>query len=107
MTHLISFAGYACITLAVAAFGVGMKAAQLWYLASVIQPDPGWPKEPVMGLPFEPVDPIQSQQGWTVAILEASRKSAALNAQAAKWTAWAVGLGSVAAVLGAVASIAN
>ena len=77
------------------------------YLASVIQPDPGWPKEPVMGLPFEPVEPIQSQQGWTVAILEALGKSAAFNAQAAKWTAWAVGLSSVSAVLGAVGSIAH
>ena len=107
MAHLISVASYGCIAFAVAVFGVGMRAARLWYLASVIQPDPGWPKEPVMGLPFEPVEPIQSQQGWTVAILEALGKSAAFNAQAAKWTAWAVGLSSVSAVLGAVGSIAH
>jgi hypothetical protein len=107
MAHLISVASYGCIAFAVAVFGVGMRAARLWYLASVIQPDPGWPEEPVMGLPFEPVEPILSQQGWTVAILEALSKSAAFNARAAKWTAWAVGLSSVSAILGALSSISN
>ena len=107
MTRLTSLAEYGCITLAVAAFAVGMRAARIWYLTSTIQPDPEWPREPVMGLPFEPVEPTLSQQGWTVAILVALSKSAVLNARAAKWTAWAVVLGSLSAVLGALGSMAN
>jgi hypothetical protein len=105
--HMTSFASYGSIGFAIATFAVGVRAARLWYLASVIQPDPEWPREPVMGLPLEPVEPTQSQQGWTMAILEALSKSAAFNARAAKWTAWAVGLGSVSAILGALGSIAS
>jgi hypothetical protein len=107
MMHMTSFAGYGSIAFAVATFVVGVKAARLWYLASIIRPDPEWPREPVRGLPLEPVEPVQSQQGWTVAILEALSKSAAFNARAAKWTAWTVGLGSVSAILGALGSIAS
>ena len=105
MSYLIAHAGYACIAFALAAFIVGLRAARLWYSAGRINPDPCWQKEPVTGLPFEPVDPTLSQMGWTSAILTAMDKSAALNARAAKWTAWAVLLSSVAAVLGALGSI--
>ena len=78
---------------AAGAAGAGWRAVRLWRDASRVQPDPGWTFERP-----EPVIPQLSQMAWTGAILEAGRKSGALNSDAAWWTAAAVILAAAQSV---------
>jgi hypothetical protein len=88
------------LALAVAAFATGMRAAWLWYQASLVVPDPNWPKDYATGMPFQPPDPALAQMGWTAALLGANQNSAALNARAAWWTAITVCLTAISAIVG-------
>ena len=57
--------------------------------------------QPVWGpTGWEPVDPQQSQAGWTAGILTAGNESAVLNAHAALWTGAAVALTVVQSIAG-------
>jgi hypothetical protein len=89
------------IVLALAAAVTGFRAAWHWYNSSRVYIDPGW-SGPAGPGPSEPVDPELQQSGWAVAILEAFEKASALNRKAALWTAWAVGLGALASIFGAL-----
>lgn len=96
------------IVMALAALYVGIRAALIWKNASAVPTDPGWRTGPPIGesdtlRPSEPLDPVQAQMDWIVAIMEANAKSAALNRRAAIWTAWAVGLSVASSVLGVLA----
>ena len=96
------------ILLAIAALGSGLLAAYYWFKASNIETDPGWRSGPPQSAadpfkPIEPVDPSRSQEGWTMAIMNANRASSALNQKAAIWTATAVVLSALSSVFGALA----
>ena len=69
------------ITLAILTLICGLRAAQLWKKSSEVVTEPEG---------FEPVDKTLRQMWWQSAIMKASEKSAALNKQAARWTAAAV-----------------
>lgn len=78
----------------VAAVVAGFIAARLWYKSAQISNDP------FMG-GVESGDPLIAQGQWIGAILRDSMDVAKLNRKAARMTAWSVGLGAVATVLGA------
>lgn len=84
---------------ALGAVVTGLRAVWLWREASRVQIDPGWSFERP-----EPVIHELRQITWTAAIIEASQKSGAQNAKAAKWTAWAVGCTALQSVAGFLAS---
>jgi hypothetical protein len=87
----------ATIMLAILAGGVGLRAAQLWFFASRVQPIPMWAELNTM----EPLDHVQAQSHWIGGLLKASTESSELNKRAALWTAWAVGLGALGSIAGA------
>ena len=73
------------LTLAVAAFGSGARAARLWWQGSRVPIDPTWAES------FRPVDPIQAEEGWLTGMLQAIQTSGGLNARAAVLSAVSVG----------------
>ena len=83
------------IILAIATLGTGLRAAQLWYRSSVTVPVPTWAENG-----FEPVDPLQSQMGTLVGLIECGAKAAALNSSAARWTAVSAALGTITTIAG-------
>ena len=96
------------IALAISSLVVGLLAARYWYKSSQVPPDPGWssgdPQDPDDAQrPMEPVDRVQANEDWIVAVLDASQKSADLNKKAAILTAWAVVLGGLSAVVDSLA----
>lgn len=74
-----------------------LRSAWLWYASSKVQIVPLWEKlgqmEPVGG----------SDTHWTIGILEAAQKSAAINGSAARWTGAAAVFGAAATLIGALA----
>ncbi len=97
------------IVTAIAALFVGIRAALIWKAASAVPTDPGWRTGPPIdendaSKPIEPLDPVQAQMDWIVAIMKANAGSADLNRKAAIWTAWAVGLSVASSLLGVLAS---
>jgi len=87
---------------ALIAVGTGVKAAWLWYKASVISPDPGWqnPLAPTPAAPIEPLDRTQAQGQWISVMLESAERSAALNSLASRWTAASVLFSGFSALFG-------
>lgn len=83
----------AALLLALAGFVVGILAARIWLLASRVIVSPQWGD-------IEPRDPVMSQAGWIVGLLEASTESARLNRRAAMLTAIAVLLTTGSGVAG-------
>jgi len=73
----------------------GLISAGYWYLASRVEIVPLWQK---LGIP-EPVLQELRESGWTHGIIEAGANTARLNKIAAVWTAVAVLLGSISALL--------
>lgn len=76
---------------------------------SAVSTDPGWRTglpidENEASKPMEPLDRVQTQMDWIIAIMKANADSANLNRKAAIWTAWAVGLSVASSLLGALAS---
>lgn len=86
--------------LAIAGAICGARSAFLWYKASRVQIVPMWAEQGQL----EPVDPMQAQSEWIVALIQTATKSGNLNRRAAVWTAWATGFGAAAAAVSAVAS---
>jgi hypothetical protein len=76
------------IALTTVALAVGLRAAHIWYRASRVQIVPMWTRNGRI----EPVDPMQAQAEWLVALLETATKSGDLNRRASLWTAAAVAL---------------
>ena len=83
----------ASVGLAIVGLAVGLVAAGYWYKSSQIEPEPG----------LEPAELEQANAAWIGAVLDAFRKSAELNKKASKWTAFAVILSGLSAVLGTLA----
>jgi hypothetical protein len=90
---------YASLGFAFLGLAFGLAAAYYWFKSAQVQPDPGW-----NGTLDEPVDPTDKNSDWTIGILDAYAKSAALNATAAKLTACAIVFGTAASVLGSLAA---
>jgi hypothetical protein len=84
------------IAMALAAFVAGLRAALIWKRASEVPIDPGWEDE-IMA----PAETSNRHSGWIFGMLKASVDSARLNRKAAIWTAWAVVLSVVSALIGA------
>ena len=96
-----------CISLAFAAFIVGLLAAHYWFRASTIVTDPGWrggsPQSAAdYQRPIEPGEPQLSEMFWLSAAMAAAEKSAEFNRVAARLTAVAVVLSALSSVLGAL-----
>lgn len=89
MTHM----RMAALILALAGFVVGILAAVIWLQASRVFVSPQWGDS-------EPRDPVMSQAGWILGLLQASTESARLNRRAAMLTAIAVLLTTVSGVAG-------
>ncbi len=83
------------IAIAVLAFVTGLVAAWYWYRASKITADPGWGPN---GLAEPGIHPA-AQDAWIVAMLRSASESARLNKIAAFWTAAAVALNALAALI--------
>lgn len=86
----------ASLVFATLSTGAAFRSAWLWYRSSKVEIVPLWVKlgqiEPVGG----------SDTDWTVGILEAAQKGAAINRAAAIWTGTATALGALATVAGAL-----
>ncbi|MGH8115675.1 MAG: hypothetical protein ACREPS_11580 [Rhodanobacteraceae bacterium] len=76
-----------------------MLAAWYWYKASRVQPDPGWDGTRLV----EPGVHSMAQDAWIAAMLQSASESARLNKIAALWTAVAVALNALAALLAFIA----
>lgn len=83
------------VTLALTSLGtvLGLAAAWLWWLASLVDTTPVWGNR-------EPADTAASQAGWIAGILLAANESARLNRRAAAMTAAAVLVSTLASVAG-------
>ena len=95
-----NWANLPSIVTALAALHVGIRAALIWRDASAVSTDPGWRIGPPIDENdavklMEPLDPIQAQMDWIVAVMQPGAKSADLNRKAAISTAWALGLALV------------
>ena len=84
----------------IAAAGVGWWAAHLWFEASRVQMPPYDP--PLASAEDNPAIHILCGDVRLNQTTEALEVSGALNASAARWTAWAAVLGGAAVVLGAL-----
>ncbi|HEM7880103.1 TPA: hypothetical protein U2L31_006554 [Burkholderia contaminans] len=98
---------YGTIVLAIAGFAAGMRSAVYWYMSAEVdlKPPPVAPCDPNDPLAFEPLE-IEQKQLWADvrqterteanwnALVEASREMGRLNKIAARWTAFAVLLGT-------------
>lgn len=88
---------FAALIIAGLSTGAALRSAWLWYASSKIEIVPLWQKlgqmEPVGG----------SDTHWTIGILEAAQKSAAINGSAARWTGAAAVLGALSTLIGALA----
>ena len=87
------------IILAIIAFAVGLRAANLWYKASRVHVIPMWDNQGYIEL----VDPVRAQSEWTVATQMTIPKSGQLNQRGASWTATAVALSTASTLIGALA----
>lgn len=83
------------IALAILAFVTGLVAAGYWYRASKITADPGWGRNGLV----EPGVHSAAQDAWIAAMLQSASESARLNKIAALWTAAAVALNALAALI--------
>lgn len=90
---------YLELVLAVAAFITGLLAAGYWYKASRVQPDPSLGR----GGYVEPGIHSLAQDAWNAALIQSASESARLNKIAALWTAVAVALNALAALIAFVA----
>ena len=93
---MIAWASLACVLLSFAVLVVGVVAARLWHLSTLVEIEPTWGNDPLR----EPTDPNQSTLGWVIGGWNANQKIAALNARAARCTAVAVVLGFLAGLAG-------
>ncbi|WP_152754280.1 hypothetical protein [Burkholderia cepacia] len=98
---------YGTIGLAIAGFAAGMRSAVYWYRSAQVElkKPPAVPYDPNDPLQREPVllahkqlraDVLQTERAeanWS-ALVEASREMGRLNKIAARWTAYAVMLGT-------------
>lgn len=107
--HGYSFPLVVSIVLAIAGLALGLLAAYYWFKSSRIVADPGWwdpTARPSLANELKPMEPVELEdqnREWVAAMLGASAKSAALNARAAKLTAWAIILSCASAVLSSLA----
>ena len=85
------------LTLAVLSAAAGLIAARYWWKASKVFVIPMWEQ----GGRMEPVDPQQASTQWIVALSQSFLKGGGLNKIAAGWTAAAVALSAVSAVISA------
>jgi hypothetical protein len=96
----------ASIVFAIAALIAGLIAATCWWFASrLIVPIPMQTRETDDGSRhYGPVDPHLSPERWIQTIQHYVLESGKLNARAAVWTAWAVLLGAIASLAGALSN---
>lgn len=87
----------AAMVLAMITLLAGTRAAYVWHQASRVQVVPMWVEQGRM----EPLDG-QAQSEWIVAIIDYANRSGDLNRRAAAWTAIAVLLSTVSAVISAL-----
>ncbi|MDN7431390.1 hypothetical protein [Burkholderia sp. AU45388] len=106
---------YGTIGLAIAGFAAGMRSAYYWYASAEVdmKPPPVVLYDPNDPLAFEPLE-IEQKQLWADvrqterteanwnALVEASREMGRLNKIAARWTAFAVLLGTASTLWSAL-----
>lgn len=85
--------------LAVIAACFGLVGAYYWLRSSRVVISPTW----LAAGQIEPIDPVQSQMGWLIGVLQASQESARLNAIGARATAAATILGVLSVLAAALA----
>lgn len=96
--------------LSLLAFGVGLYAAYLWYLASKVSIAPAWdlkiPRDVIAKSPETQVSDVVNNNimGWVTGVMVAFRKSGALNRRAALWTAVTVAVTSLASLLSSLSA---
>jgi hypothetical protein len=78
-----------------AAVVTGFISARLWFKSAQVSSDPFFGG-------VQSGDESIAQGQWIAAILRDSLEAAELNRQAARMTAWSVGIGAVATILGAL-----
>lgn len=92
------------LALGLASMVAALRAAWLCREATRVPITPAWSSVGPDGGPFEPVDPVQSLQGWTVGRFTADAKTATLNKSGALWAASSAVLSGLAAVAGVAAT---
>lgn len=80
---------------AAAAVFTGIASARLWYKSAQVSSDP------FLG-GVQSGDELMGQGQWLATILHDSMEAANLNRKAALMTAWSVGIGAVASILGSI-----
>lgn len=95
------------ILFAIAGLATGLRSAWFWLLASRVEPDPSWTgRAPEDGWTWDNQRETDAVQDRLIfAMLDTQRKSAELNQMAALWTAITIVLGSISAMLAALAGI--
>lgn len=95
------------ILFAVAGLVTGLRSAWFWLQASRVEPDPAWTgRAPEDGWSWDERREVDAVQDRLIfAMIDAHSKSAELNKVAAQWTAVTIVLGSLSAMLAALAGI--
>ncbi|MGA8111455.1 MAG: hypothetical protein WBD46_14060 [Acidobacteriaceae bacterium] len=95
------------IVLAAAGLVTGLRSAWFWLQASRVEPDPAWTgRAPEDGWSWDDRREADAVQDRLIfAMIDAHAKSAELNKVAAQWTAITIVLGSLSAMLAALAGI--
>lgn len=92
--------GWIAVAFGLLSAGCALVAAFFWFKASAINVVPAWAQGRASDLINEPVDQLQSAQGWIAATAMAVHEGGKLNKVAALWSAGA-------AVAGAFSVLAN
>jgi hypothetical protein len=95
------------ILFAVSGMVTGLRSAWFWMKASHVEPDPVWKgRAPEDAWTWGETGETEAVQDRLIfAMIDANTKSSELNKVAAKWTAITIVLGSLSAMLAALAGI--